>query len=111
IAEGRYVELEGSTVSGYFPISIPLQGYVHEDFLTSCYTAQPPENCLQVASTQGITIYQQPTQQSETVGMVQNGRNVRVEEIAEENWVQVLAPLTGYASKAKLTTCPPSRFQ
>lgn len=111
IAEGKYVELEGAPIDDYFPVSIPLQGYIHKDFLTDCYTAKPPENCLQVASAEGIPIYKEPTEESEAVGIVESGRNLRVEDTFNNDWVTVLAPLPGYAPKAQLNTCPPARFE
>lgn len=108
---GRYVELEGDPIEEYYPVSVPLQGYIHEDFLTSCITAKPPENCLQVASTEGIIVYKEPTEQSEAIGEISNGKNVRVEEMPTGDWIPVLAPLNGYAPKDKLSTCPPARFE
>lgn len=64
-----------------------------------------------MALADGIQIYEEPSVQSETVGIVDNGKNVRVEETSGDDWVAVLAPLNGYAPTDKLAACPPPRFK
>lgn len=111
VEHGRYVELEGEPTNEYYPVSVPLQGYIHEDYLTSCITAEAPKNCLQVNSADGLLVYKEPNEQSEFIGEIDKGKNVRVEEAPTGDWIPVLAPLNGYALKDKLSTCPPARFE
>ena len=106
------VESQGTnTVGGnpgakWMPISAPMQGYVYAGFLSSCQESPPPKNCREVSKRGGAYIRQEPSINSDVVGVVPNGRNVTIENRGADGWVPVSVPLQGYVSATYLTYCP-----
>ena len=106
------VESKGAnTVGGnpgakWMPISAPMQGYVYAGFLSSCQESPPPKNCREVSKRGGAYIRQEPSINSDVVGVVPNGRNVTIENRGANGWVPVSVPLQGYVSATYLTYCP-----
>ncbi|HBB34210.1 MAG TPA: hypothetical protein DDZ80_24595 [Cyanobacteria bacterium UBA8803] len=96
----------GNPGAKWMPISAPLQGYVYAGFLTSCQESPPPKNCREVSARGGLYVRQEPSINSDVVGVVPNGRNVTIENRGANGWVPISAPLQGYVSAAYLTYCP-----
>jgi uncharacterized protein YgiM (DUF1202 family) len=96
----------GNPGAKWMPISAPMQGYVYADFLSSCQESPPPKNCREVSKRGGAYIRQEPSINSDVVGVVPNGRNVTIENRGANGWVPISVPLQGYVSATYLTYCP-----
>jgi|GEM_PF-940609 uncharacterized protein YgiM (DUF1202 family) len=96
----------GNSGAKWMPISAPMQGYVYAGFLSSCQESPPPKNCREVSKRGGAYIRQEPSINSDVVGVVPNGRNVTIENRGANGWVPVSVPLQGYVSATYLTYCP-----
>lgn len=97
--------LGGNPGVRWMPISAPLQGYVYAGFLSSCQSSPPPKNCREVSRNGGLYVRQEPSNNSNVVGVVPNGRNVTIENRGANGWVPISVPLQGYVSAANLTYC------
>ena len=96
----------GNSGAKWMSISAPMQGYVYAGFLSSCQESPPPKNCREVSKRGGAYIRQEPSINSDVVGVVPNGRNVTIENRGANGWVPVSVPLQGYVSATYLTYCP-----
>ncbi|MEW5859911.1 MAG: SH3 domain-containing protein [Cyanobacteriota bacterium] len=90
----------------WMPISAPMQGYVYAGFLSSCQESPPPNNCREVSARGSVYVRQDPSINSDIVGVVPNGRNVTIENRGANGWVPISVPLQGYVSAAYLRYCP-----
>lgn len=97
--------LGGNPGARWMPISAPLQGYVYAGFLSSCQSSPPPKNCREVSRNGGLFVRQEPSNNSNVVGVVPNGRNVTIENTGANGWVPISVPLQGYVSATYLTYC------
>jgi len=107
IDSARNVTIQSLGENGWVPITAPIQGYVYGGFLGACEaaTAPPPTNCRQVAAVRGINVYQAPSTDGESVGVVANGRRVTIESIGTDGWVPITVPLRGYVQAENLAYC------
>jgi uncharacterized protein YgiM (DUF1202 family) len=107
IESARNVTIQNLGENGWVPITAPIQGYVYGGFLGSCEaaTAPPPTNCRQVAAVRGINVYQAPSTDGESLGVVANGRRVTIESLGTDGWVPVTVPLRGYVQAENLAYC------
>ena len=62
-------------------------------------------NCSQVAAVRGINVYQAPSTDRESVGVVANGRRVTIERIGTDGLVPIIVPLRGYVQAENLAYC------
>ena len=115
IPYGRYVTVVenpgadvvvGNPGAEWMPISAPLQGYVFAAYLAPCQESPPPKNCRAVSARGGLYVQQEPSSNSNVIGVVPNGRNVTIENRGANGWVPISAPLQGYVSATYLTYCP-----
>lgn len=107
IVESRGVNTVGGNPGAkWMPISAPMQGYVYAGYLSSCQESPPPKNCREVSARGGVYVRQDPSINSDVVGVVPNGRNVTIENRGANGWVPISVPLQGYVSAAYLTYCP-----
>lgn len=90
----------------WMPISAPIQGYVYAGFLSSCQESPPPNNCREVSARGSVYVRQDPSINSDIVGVVPTGRNVTIENRGANGWVPISVPRQGYVSAAYLTYCP-----
>ena len=107
IDSARNVTIQNLGENGWVPITAPIQGYVYGGFLGACEVATPPPptNCRQVAAVRGINVYQAPSTDGESVGVVAKGRRVTIESLGTDGWVPVTVPLRGYVQAENLAYC------
>jgi len=107
VANGRNVAIRNQGDNGWVPISAPLRGYVAANYLAYCSSPPPsPRNvCRRVTATGGLNVRQQPSINSPIVGRVANRRNVTLQNLGDNGWVRISAPLRGYVATNYLTYC------
>lgn len=105
VEDGRNVTIQGSSIDGWVRISTPIQGYVYADFLSSCQDSPPPQSCREVSAIGGLYVREEPTSNSDIVGVVANGRNVTIDNRGANGWVPISAPLQGYVFADYLSSC------
>lgn len=67
--------------------------------------AQASENCRQVIARNGVNVRRQPTANSEAVGIIDFARNVTIQNLGENGWVPITAPIQGYVYGGFLEAC------
>ncbi|MEI2582633.1 SH3 domain-containing protein [Scytonema sp. PRP1] len=88
-------------------VSAPVEGYMFSGYLIPCNPVDPePSNCRQVKARNGLVVREEPSINSEQVGVVQRGRNVTIVNLGTDGWVPIQVPLEGYVPANDLTYCP-----
>jgi uncharacterized protein YgiM (DUF1202 family) len=107
IGSGRNVTIQSLGTNGWIPITAPLQGYVYGGFLGACgvATAPPPSDCRRVVADTGLNVHQAPSTDGATVGVVNRGRRVTIENLGANGWVPITVPLRGYVQAENLAYC------
>lgn len=67
--------------------------------------AQASESCRQVIARNGLNVRQQPTVNSEAIGIIDSGRTVTIQSLGQNGWVAITAPLQGYVYGGFLGSC------
>ena len=67
--------------------------------------AQASDNCRQVIARNGLNVRRQPTANSEAVGIIDAARNVTIQNLGENGWVPITAPIQGYVYGGFLGAC------
>ncbi|MCU0547320.1 MAG: SH3 domain-containing protein [Oscillatoriaceae cyanobacterium Prado104] len=67
--------------------------------------AQASETCRQVIARNGLYVRRQPTVNSEAIGIIDSARNVTIQNLGENGWVPIAAPLQGYVYGGFLGSC------
>jgi uncharacterized protein YgiM (DUF1202 family) len=67
--------------------------------------AQASESCRQVIARNGLYVRQQPTVNSEAIGIIDSARNVTIQSLGENGWVPITAPMQGYVYGGFLGSC------
>ena len=114
VSGGSNVAIEGLGADGWAPISAPFEGYVSTNYLTTCdateeLAAAPaaPESdrCRQVVVSSGLNVRVAPNRYSNRLTALPTGTNVEVSGPANDNWVQITAPVNGYVAERFLGSC------
>lgn len=104
---GRNVTVLEQQTESWVPVSAPIEGYMFSSYLVPCEQADPaPSNCRQVKATNGLVVREEPSIDSERVGVVERGRNVTIVNLGTNGWVPIQVPLEGYVPANDLTYCP-----
>lgn len=104
---GRNVTVLDPQLESWVPVSAPIEGYMFSSYLEPCEQADPdPSNCRQVKSNNGLVVREEPSIDSERVGVVETGRNVTIVNLGANGWVPIQVPLEGYVPANDLTYCP-----
>jgi uncharacterized protein YgiM (DUF1202 family) len=91
----------------WVPVSAPIEGYMFSSYLVPCEQVDPdPANCRQVRVSNGLIVREEPSINSEQVGVVPSGRNVTIVNLGADGWVPIQVPLEGYVPANDLTDCP-----
>ncbi|HAX77499.1 MAG TPA: hypothetical protein DCY88_17110, partial [Cyanobacteria bacterium UBA11372] len=67
--------------------------------------AQTSETCRQVIARNGLNVRQQPTVNSQAIGIIRSGRTVTIQNLGQNGWVAITAPLQGYVYGGLLGAC------
>lgn len=67
--------------------------------------AQIPDSCRQVVAGNGLNVRQEPTIDSQAIGLIGSGRTVTIQSLGENGWVPITAPLKGYVYGGFLGEC------
>lgn len=67
--------------------------------------AQAGDSCRQVVARSGLYVRQQPTADSQAIGIINSGRNITIANEGENGWVPITAPLDGYVFADFLGPC------
>lgn len=106
IAYGRNVEVAGTVINNWLPISAPLKGYVYAEWIGRCQAASPPpSNCRRVVASRGIAARQEPFRDSKVLGYISSGRRVILTGQGTNGWVQISIPFKGYIPSDQLVYC------
>jgi uncharacterized protein YgiM (DUF1202 family) len=107
IDSGRNVTIQSLGTNGWVPITTPLQGYVYGGFLGACgvATAPPPSDCRRVVADRELNVHQAPSTDGATVGVVNRGRRVTIENLGANGWVPITVSLRGYVQSENLAYC------
>jgi len=104
---GRNVTVLEPQPESWVPVSAPIEGYMFSGYLEPCEQTDPdPSNCRQVKATNGLVVREEPSIDSERVGVVPRGRNVTIVNLGADGWVPIQVPLEGYVPANDLTYCP-----
>ncbi|NJN58239.1 MAG: SH3 domain-containing protein [Leptolyngbyaceae cyanobacterium SL_5_9] len=91
----------------WVPVSAPIEGYMFSGYLVPCEPVDSdPSNCRQVKARNGLVVREEPSIDSERVGVVPRGRNVTILNLGADGWVPIQVPLEGYVPANDLTYCP-----
>ncbi|WP_413256126.1 SH3 domain-containing protein [Floridanema fluviatile] len=107
INNGRNVTIANEGDNGWVPITAPLDGYVFANFLSPCdvATVPPPTSCRRVVAERGTSVWQAPSADTPSLGLVANGRRVTIESLGENGWVPISVPFKGYVQADNLGYC------
>lgn len=67
--------------------------------------AQVPDSCRQVIARNGLKVRRQPTANSEAIGLIDSARNVTIQNLGENGWVPITAPIQDYVYGGFLGAC------
>jgi uncharacterized protein YgiM (DUF1202 family) len=109
------VAIESLGADGWAPISAPYEGYVSTNYLTTCsptdeIAAVAPvepegDQCRQVMVRSGLNVRVSPNRYSNRLTALPMGTTVQINGPANDNWVQITAPVNGYVAERFLGSC------
>ena len=67
--------------------------------------AQASDTCRLVTARNGLNVRQEPTVNSQAIGIINNGRTVTIQNRGTNGWVPITAPVQGYVYGGFLATC------
>jgi uncharacterized protein YgiM (DUF1202 family) len=108
INSGRNVTIQNLGTNGWVPIAAPVEGYVSANFLASCgadVATLPPTSCRRVVAQRGTNVWQAPSTDTQSLGLVARGRRVTIDNLGENGWVPITVPLAGFVQAENLGYC------
>jgi uncharacterized protein YgiM (DUF1202 family) len=106
INSGRNVTIQNQGANGWVSISAPVEGYVAANFLAPCDVANlPTTSCRRVVAQRGTNVWQAPSTDTQSLGLVARGRRVTIDNLGENGWVPITVPLTGFVQAENLGYC------
>ncbi len=106
INSGRNVTIQNQGANGWVQISAPVEGYVSANFLAPCDLANvPPTSCRRVVAQRGTNVWQAPSTDTQSLGLVASGRRVIIDNLGENGWVPITVPLQGFVQAENLGYC------
>ncbi|MBZ8179403.1 SH3 domain-containing protein [Oscillatoria salina] len=112
--DGRNVTVIGNVSNNdWVQISAPVPGYVFGGFLESCQSSPVATNintpnfnsCRRVLAQPGLNIRQEPSINSPILGRLAYNRNVGIDNLGRNGWVEISTPVEGYISADYLGYC------